>query len=409
MINMARTKTKKLKYIGGDPRYGLVYDFDKINKIYNSLGCPPDVYNPTTAPLDEAQYFVLMSERESGKTTNWILYGMIMNWEYGTTVQYVRQTEDDIAPKNSSDIFSTILDYDYIEKITHGEYNNVFYKSRRWYLCKVDDSGKITKLAEDHFMFMCSVQKQERLKSSYNAPTGDLLIFDEFVSKYYFPDEFIDLCNLTKTIFRGRRSPKIIMLANTIDRHSPYFNELEIYDEIQTLPIGEHQTIETPLGTRVYLELIGATKQRQQKRSIINRLFYGFHNPKLAAITGADWSMRNYQHIPRTDPDSDVTVTTLTNKIYIYYNRKYIRLEIVLHSELGLCMFVHWATKTYADSIICTTEERLDPRYHNKYGNGTLPRFIEKMLKENRVYYQTNDIGSFFESYYNFCTKKGLF
>ena len=396
---------KKSKYIGGDPRYGLVYDYDKINKIYNSLGCPADVYNPTTAPIDEVQYLVFLSERESGKTTNWLLYGMIMNWEYGTIIQYVRQGEDDIAPKNTSDLFSVILDYDYIEKITGGQYNSVYYHSRRWYFAKVDEDGKTVEVAPEHFMFMCCVLKQEKLKSS----TGDLVIFDEFISKYYFPDEFIDLCNLTKTIFRGRRSPKIVMLANTIDRHSPYYNELEIYDEVQTIKIGEHQTITTPLGTKIYLELLGATVQRQQKRSIINRLFYGFRNPKLAAITGADWSMRNYQHIPKLDPESDDTITSICNSVYIYYNRKYVRLELVIHSSLGLCCFVHWATKTYPDSIIFTIEEMYDPRYYHKFGKNSLTKLIKQLMDSKHVYYATNDVGSFFESYYNRCTTEGYF
>ena len=400
---------KKSKYIGGDPRFGLVYDFDKINKIYNSLGCPPDVYNPTTAPIDAAQYLMLLSDRESGKTTNWLLYGMIMNQEYGTVIQYVRQTDDDIAPKNSSDLFSVILDYDYIEQITHGEYNSVKYRSRRWYFVHVDDTGNIDKEASEHFMFMCSIQSQQKLKSSYNAPTGDLLIFDEFVNKYYYPDEFIDLCNLTKTIFRGRRSPKIIMLANTIDKHSPYFNELEVYDDVQTLPIGSNKTITTDLGTTIYVELIGATVARQQKRSIINRLFYGFKNPKLASITGADWSMRCYQHIPKIDPDSDIEVKTISNCMYVYYNHKYVRLELVLHSELGLCCYVHWATRTYPDSIIFTIEERYDDRYQFRFGRGPAAKLIEKLIKEKRMYFQHNDVGSFFEAYYNRCTNVGVF
>lgn len=394
---------KKSKYIQSDPRYGLVYDYDKINDVYNSLGCPQDVYNPTTAPIEDHQYIVLLSDRESGKTTNWLLYGIIMYQLYGTVIQYVRQTEDDIAPKNSHDLFSVILDYDYIQQITKGKYNGVTYKSRRWYLAKYGSDGTIEDTDPNHFMFMCSVQNQQKLKSSYNSPTGDLLIFDEFVNKYYYPDEFIDLCNLTKTIFRGRRSPKIIMLANTIDRHSPYYNELEIYDELQTMLIGEHQTIETPMGTRVYVEILGATQARKQKRNIINRLFYGFRNPKLAAITGTDWSMDYYQHIPKIDDEAGISVKTLTNQLYIYYNRKYIRLELVQHSELGLCCFVHWATRTYDDSIIFTIEDRLDPRYLYKFGSGTLKNLLGRLAKEKRIYFQSNDVGSFFESYWNRC------
>lgn len=60
----------EVKYINNDPQYGVRYDFRKLRKAYKKLGCPPDVYDPCTAPLEEAKYFVLLSERNIGKTTN---------------------------------------------------------------------------------------------------------------------------------------------------------------------------------------------------------------------------------------------------------------------------------------------------------------------------------------------------
>ena len=98
-----------MKYISDNPEYGIQYDWKKIRKEFAKLEIPQDVYDPTTAPLERAKYFVETSERNIGKTTNWLLLGMIMNDIYGTIIQYVRQTEAMIMPKALKDLFATIL------------------------------------------------------------------------------------------------------------------------------------------------------------------------------------------------------------------------------------------------------------------------------------------------------------
>lgn len=397
-----------IKYILDNPEYGIQYDFKKIRKEFNKLGIPPDVYDPTTAPLERAKYFVETSERNIGKTTNWLLLGMVMNAMYGTIIQYIRQTENMIMPKSLKNLFAVILEYGYIEKITDGKYNSVVYKSRRYYYALVDDSGKVIEQAPEHFMFCACIEKAEDLKSSYNAPLGDLIILDEFIGKYYYPNEFVRFCDLVKTIIRGRRSPLIVMLANTINPHSMYYNELEIYDDIQSMQIGENKLIETTRGTKIYIEIIGTTVEKKRKNNIINQLFFGFKNPMLGSITGDNWAVRCYPHIPelpdKTD-DGETYIETISRQLYIYYNNKYVRLDIVWHYQLGVCAYLHWATRTYSDSIILTAAERQDPRYRYKLGGGKLEKYVKSLFAQNRVYYASNDVGSFVESYLGYIAK----
>ena len=397
-----------MKYINDTPEYGILYDFKKIRKEFSKLGIPPDVYDPTTAPLENAKYFVETSERNIGKTTNWLLLGMVMNELYGTTIQYVRQTENMIMPKSLKNLFAVILEFGYVEKITGGRYNTVVYKSRRYYYALADDTGNIVEQAPEHFMFCCCIEKAEDLKSAYNAPLGDLIILDEFIGKYYYPNEFVRFCDLVKTIIRGRRSPLIVMLANTINPHSMYYNELEIYDDIQQMAIGENRLITTSRGTKVYAEIIGTTIEKKRKNSIINQLFFGFKNPMLGSITGDNWAVKCYPHIPEipdTDDSDERYIETVSRQLYIYYNNKYVRIDIVYHYQLGICAYLHWATRTYQDSIILTAAERQDARYRYKLGNGKLEKFIKKMFAENRVYYASNDVGSFVESYLAYIAK----
>lgn len=397
---------EKIRYIENKEEYGILYDWKKIRKEYAKLDCPPDVYDPTTAPLETAKYFVENSERNVGKTTNWLLIGMIMHEMYGTIIQYVRQTEEMIMPKSLKDLFSTILVFNYVEKITGGRWNSVVYKARRYYYCNVDETGKIIEQDIEHFMFCCCVEKAEQLKSSYNAPTGDLIIYDECIGKYYYPNEFVRFCDLAKTIIRGRRSPIFVFLANTINPHAAIYNELEIYDDIQLMSIGEHKIVETAKGTKIYIELIGVTAEKKRKNTIINKLFFGFKNPLLGSITGDDWAIKNYQHIPEVPTDDkEQYVEVISRRLYLFYNNKYVRFDVVRHYELGICLYAHWATKTYKDSIILTAADRTDRRYQHKLGCGNVEKFVKNSFAQNRIYYATNDIGSFVESYFAYIQK----
>ena len=390
-----------MKYIKNTIEYGVKFDWKKIKAAMHQLGIPADVHNPEFLPLDAAKLFVCCSERNIGKTTNWLLLGMVMNDLYGTVIQYVRQREDMIAPKALKNLFDTILLYDYVEKVTGGRWNSVTYNSRRYYYCNVDETGQIIEKAEQHFMFVCSVEAGEMLKSSYNAPMGDLIIFDEFIGRMYYPNEFVQFMDLCKTIIRGRHSPIIAMLANTINPHSPYYNELCIKDDIEKMSQGDNKIITTPAGTRVYVEIVGASVEKKEKNSVINRLFFGFKNPLLGAITGeSTWAMKQYQHIPELDENENVQV--ISRQLYIYYSGKYVRLDVVHHSTLGTCLYTHWATTTYSDSIILTTEYRTDPRYLYKLGTPMISRFIKDMFDQNRVYYATNDVGCFIENYMDY-------
>lgn len=394
----------ELEYINGREEYGLQYDWKLIANDFKKLKIPGEFYNPTKCPFNRCKYFINLSDRSAGKSTNWLLLGMCMYIRYGTQIQYIRQRADNIAPRNIKNLFSVILQYNYVSALTNGIYNTIVYKSKRWYLANVDDAGEIINTDKNHFMFMASIDRGEDLKSSYNAPFGDFILFDEFINSYYYPNEFVHFCDLVKSIIRDRRSPIIVMLANTIDRHSTYFRELEIYDRVQTMLQGDSAEITTAHGTKIYIEILGKSIRKKNKRDIINKLFFGFKNPELASITGEDWAMHNYQHIP----DDNENTELLLRNIYIYYNEKYIRLDIVEHEYLGLCIYVHWAFYTYDDSIILTCDDRYDSRFAAAWGTPKLRKFISNCIQDRRIYFASNDVGAFFESYLRY-TKSAVY
>ena len=390
----------KISYINNDQKRGLKYDAKLIRKTFAALGCPPEYFDPTKRPFERMKYLVEFSRRGTGKTTGVLLLGLVFNWLYGTQTIYIRQTEDMIAPKMTKDLFGTIVSLGYIEKLTGGIYNSVMYKSRRWYLCHVTPEGDVDLVANDYFCFMCDIQHANNLKSGFASPLGDFIVYDEFVNPFYYPDEFVCFCDLLSTIIRQRFSPIVWMLSNNTDKESPYFYEFEIYDEVQALSKGSSGERITEKGTGVFFEWYAPETEVKKSSTILdamNQLFFGFKNRKLGSITGEDWAIKPVQRIPKVEDDIEETV--IIRNLYVYNNKRYLRLQVVNRSDLGLCCYVHWATRVYDDSVILTTEDRLDNRYQYGYGSGRLQRLLAKLISENRLYYASNDVAAFLRAY----------
>ena len=388
----------KIEYINGNKLDGIVYDFNFLRNEYKRLKCPKDVYNPCHLPFETCKWFITLSERARGKTTNLLLFGLLVWWHYGTGICYVRSNEAMIMPKASKDLFSNIVSWGYIEKLTKGKYNNVFYKSRRWYLCHIDENGEQDLVADSAFCIMLSIDKNEQYKSVLETK-NDVIIFDEFIERYYYPNQFILFCDLCKTILRERQSGLILMSANTLDVHSEWFKETQINERVETMKQGDSEIITTPKGTRIFVEILGKKLPKaERKRNVFNTLFYGFDNPKLASITGSDtWALYNYPHTP-----TDFKILDKTH--YISYNDKLINLEICESIEGTIFINCHPATKTYDDSVIYSLEFSFDKMHRYKLGKTLVDKFIWNKYKENQFTYSDNTIGNLVEKYVDNCT-----
>lgn len=396
----------EIKYIGNAPERGISYDWHFLRKKMKELGIPSDFYNPITAPLESAQWFVEVSERAVGKTTGWLLLGAVMFEYYGTVTIYVRSRKENIAPKNAISLYHVVKANGYISKITHEKWNTVIYDKRKWFFANVDENGNLLEKCNEYFCRMVSIDSAGDLKSNFNEPKGDLLIYDEFIpisSRYEVPNEFVQLVDLCSTVFRLRECPKIVLLANNINKYSQYFNDLEIADRISEMQISENCIHTTNKGTKIYIEFIGAPKRFRTKKTVWNRLFAGFQKPELASITGeSTWAVHCYQHIPELQENEEIEI--LFNKIYIYYQNKYVRLDIVENPTLGVCIYAHWATKVYNDSIILTNENIIDERYIFGNAAGTkLGKFLDRIIRERKLYFAANDVGNFVEGFFSIC------
>lgn len=390
-----------IKYFDDNPMYGIEYDWDKVCKLYNSLGIPDNVYNPTKVhTIQSGKYIIDMSERNTGKSTNWMLFMLCVYKLYGSETAYVRELVDMLMPKHSMEIFKTILNpnYDYLNKLFDGRWNTIRYRSRRYFLANTETGEEDDK----PFMLSVSVDENGLNKSSLQLPDTDLIFFDEFISKYNYSNEFVDFADTVKTIIRERDAPFIVMAANTLDMHSFWFKELEIYEAIQGMNIDEQKVITTDGGTVVDVAFIGASLETMtEHRKRHNAKFFGFKNPKLNAIRGGAWAVKMYPH-----PDREADTETVLRNRYISHNGFLLNLELMHNERHGYHVIVHEANQTYDDSIIYNLDlQPLNRNYKFKWGTSKVDKFLYKLLQENKFFYATNFCGTLIEDYIRSITK----
>lgn len=380
----------------------MVIDHKKARKAYKKLGVPDLYFDPTLCPLEAAKYFTIVTERSTGKTTNVLLYGLICNKLFGTVIQYIRQSDNMLAPKNAKTLFNTIIECGYVQKLTDGKYNSMVYKSRRWYYCKVDDTG-IIETAQDPCVQCLSIDNDEIYKSTLNQPNGDLIIFDEFCARRHLSDEFVLFCDLLSTIIRSRNDGVTVwMLGNTIDRYEYYFDELEISDYMKYLQVGDHMLINTSKGTPIYIEIYKPHNTTLKER--VNAAFFGFNNSKLNAITGADWLIVPYQHIDKMDEREVIDDTH-----FVRYEKNLVQLEVCNSEKYGLHIICHKANDTERkNAIYYTCDQMHDIRYRYRYGHSKIDRMIWTLYDRKLFFYATNSDAAIIHKYCNAADQAAL-
>lgn len=382
-----------IKYYENEPRYGIEYDWNLIKKEFQKLNIPKGVYNPYKFhKVVSGKYIIDLSERDTGKSTNWLLLAMVINRLYGSEIVYMRELVDMISPRNDAELFKTILTFKYVEKLTDGKYNAIRCRSRRYYFWNRETGEE----EDEPFLVKWSLDENELKKSSVQLPDSDIIIFDEFISHYNYMDEFVTMADSLKSIIRERDSPLIVLLANTTDTHSQWFKEFEVYDDVQNLQAGESKLITSSGGTVVDIAWVGHTAQTMSEhRKAHNARFFGFKNPKLNAIRGGAWATRVYQH-----PYKDKDITPVLQNRYIRHNGHLMRLEVMFSPLHRYYVVVHMAYEIQDDSIIYCLDTQIESsQFKYIWGKNKIDLKLWEMYQENKWTFVSNMEGTLVDDY----------
>ena len=393
-------KNTTVKWIDNDPMNGAVIEWDKIHKEFEKYNIPSNVYH-VNLPWDKANLFVVFSKRDTGKTTNVLLHALIAYWNYGVKLEWIRQKDDMIKPTNTESMFNTILQFNYIEKITHGRFSSIYYYRKEMFLCNYDGSkGRPKDIDDTPFMRFNAISDMQQIKSNYTSPRGDLIVLDEFQTNTTLKNEFVDFFHIVSTIKRKRISTKILMLGNTITPYNYYFREMDLTRTIIQMNVHDKRLIRTKYGMNVYLEWTEPDHdcKKKSERERNNELqYYGFDGLN-SIIGGGTWEIRTYPHLDR---EIDRTKEVIID-YYLKFELFTILMRLCYHDELGYFVFCR-PTKNIKEEHYVFTNTDVFNKYEI-YGTGKGIKFFDnfwKLRDLNKFYYSTNDIGEMVEEYLN--------
>lgn len=341
-----------------------------------------------------AYYYVVFGERSNGKTYSALEYALERYKKNGEQFAYVRRWGEDIRPKNLVDLFSGHTENGSIAKIFEGEWTRIHYGSSKFYLERVTEEGDIER-ANDNVGFAFDLNSMEHYKS-ISFPRITTIIFDEFMSRGgYLPNEWILFTNTLSTIIRLRNNVKIIMLGNTVNKYCPYFGEMGLTHVKEQKPgtVDIYHYGESDLTVAV--EYTGSSAKRGGKLSDV---YFSFDNPELKMITTGEWEIAIYPHLPVKYRPKDVVCN-----FFVEFEEELIHGEVV-SLDTGAFIFFHPKTtpiKEETQDIVYTTKasEKWNYRMCLTKHRDKLSLFILQCLRENRIFYQSNEIGEIFRNY----------
>ena len=348
----------------------------------------------TIKAYPNAHYYVVYGERSNGKTYSALNYALERWAKNGEEFAYVRRWAEDIRPKNLSTLFSGHVENGVISRLTAGRWDGISYGSARFYLNHVDENGATFK-SETPIGYAFDINSMEHNKS-LSFPKVTTIIFDEFLSRGgYLPNEFILFTNLVSTIVRHRSNVKIIMLGNTVNKTCPYFAEMGLTHVKEQ----KQDTVDVYHYADSELEVVCEyTESAKKKGGKASDVYFAFDNPELKMITSGSWEIAIYPHLTKGFERKDVIFN-----FFIEFEDELLHGEVVSNDD-GQYIFIHEKTTPIQneDSDLVYTDKP-NTRWNYKmcltHQNDKYSKFIIKMLRENKIFYSTNEIGEVMRNY----------
>lgn len=350
----------------------------------------------------DADYNVIYGERSNGKTTAVLAEGvkLFVDSGYKKQIAIIRRYEEDFRGKNGQQMLENIVKLGWVEKWTKGEYNDIYYYSKRWFFCKYDENGKKVAQMETPCAMGFAISSEEHYKST-SYPDIDIILFDEFISRTgYLTDEFVKYQSLLSTIIRLRDNVKIYMCGNTINKFCPYFNEMglsniknQLRGTIDVYTYGDS-------GLTVAVEYSDFdTKAKKSNK------YFAFNNPKLKMITHGGWEIDIYPHLPTKYKPNDVLY-----KFFIDFDGILLQGNIILVDD-EMFIYIHRKTTPIKEDNECIVFQQQPSHKLNVSDNILKPntklhKRILDLFKINKVFYQDNEIGEVVRNYMMWCGKK---
>ena len=369
----------------------------------------------------DCQYYIIYGERSNGKSYS-ILELMVeefYNSGYTHAFGYIRRVDEDIKLSNASQVFKSLKCNDdgvnRIEEITKGEYNDVFVKSRCFYLAHRNEEGELDNVLDSQPLgYLFALNQSERIKST-GYPDIYWIFFEEFIAENLpLLNEIDKLTSVLSTIIRNRNNVKIVMAGNTINKHNYIFKEYGLhktkYQKPNTVDLYQYRD---DMGTlKIACEFTDFPDKSVKKSNI----YFCFNKEKNKMIREGMWQIGNYPHLQYLYKPKDIrfiyfikyenevfqceviqTIDNKENKIDNYPNDIYSNKPMLftyIHKKTSEIKYPH-------DHIIFQQDydshDNIRTDIMNAYDE--VGSFIKSFFATGKVFYQDNEVGDMIDSF----------
>lgn len=350
-----------------------------------------------------AQYNIIFGERSNGKTFAVLKEGIKQFIADGSEMAIIRRYHEDFVGANSAKTCFNSLARDaygvnQIAELTGGKYDGVSFYNGVYYFTAPDPSKNISTRTDTIIARGFSLSSGEHYKSA-SFPLIKTVFLDEFMTRgYYLTDEFVIYQNLLSTLIRHRDDITIYMCANTVNKYAcPYFTEMGLY-RIKQMQQGDIDVYTYgDSGLKVAVEWSDGIAKKKP-----SDVYFAFNNPRLQMITKGSWEIDIYPHCPHKYAPKDILL-----KYFIVFDREVLQCEIVYVDNMTFT-FIHRKTSPLKDldtDIIYTTDYDPRPNYKRRITAPASPveQRIAQYYREERVYYQDNEVGEIVRNYLQWC------
>lgn len=334
---------------------------------------------------------ILVGQRANGKSYATYTFNCIkrfLDTGYKDCFAYVRRFKDELSGV-ASDVFNGPIDTGWLEWYTSGEWNNIYYWQRHWYLRRLNDDGEV----EDKSKIMAyafDVNGAGKAKGP-DRPSIKTMFFDEFIpDDHIYAHREIQKWNaLISNIDRNRNQTKIYMVANTISKECPYFEFYGIDpDELEKgkIYVGKAGTIGV-----LALEYCNDEGDPNTTESV----YFNVKDEVGQMILSGDWQNRRFPSLPK-----DIDLKERTNfSFYVLLRDKLIRGSFLSLGDTSTIYFERADDyKLNMNELLFIDDQYLDSmRFKNIIvtfdPSNNIARTVLKYLKQGHCYYDSDDTG----------------
>lgn len=346
---------------------------------------------------EKAMYNLIIGERSNGKSfacLERIIDRYVKHKEEGAII---RRWSEDYKKKRGDNMWSALSNEGVILSLTNGEWDRVRMIGKKFYFAKLEDNRLI--MDDEAFCHAFALTDTEHDKST-SYPNVTTIVFDEFLTRELeLPDEFVLFMNTISTIIRHRDNVTVYMLGNTVSKNSIYFKEMGITNIAKMKPgdISIYTYGDSEL--KVAVEYCNSPNKNGKKSD----KYFAFNNPKLRMITGGDWELAIYPHLPDKYKPKEVYFV-----FFIKYEDIILQCEVIDKKTYNF-LYIHRKTSPIKneDDIIFSPDIKPQVNYRRfidrPYDN--VGRKIWNFFMTDNVYYQDNEVGEIVRSYLQFCKK----